>query len=79
MTRRTMPLPLAMTLLSQPARASPMRTQKMGLIRMAGCWWTVMTWRSCGSRYLFTEAGTVSVFGTSLIPAPGLKSTRRTA
>ena len=41
--RMTMPLPLAMELLSQPARASPMRTQKMGLIRMAGCWWTVMT------------------------------------
>src|SRR6266536_1826880 len=52
--------------------ARPMRTSKMGLIRMAGCWWTVMTWRSCGRRYLFTEAGTVSVFGTSLIPAPGL-------
>src|SRR5690349_23153773 len=65
-----MPLPCARELLSQPARASPMRTQKIGLISMAGCWWTVMTWRSWGRRYLFTEAGTVSVFGTSLIPVP---------
>src|SRR5690242_21840507 len=65
-----MPLPCARELLSQPARASPMRTSKIGLISMAGCWWTVMTWRSWGRRYLFTEAGTVSVFGTSLIPVP---------
>ena len=77
-TRMTVPLPFATELLSQPAMASPMRTSKMGLIRMAGCWWTVMTWRSLGRRNLFTEVGTVSVFGTSLIPAPGPKSTRRT-
>ena len=62
-----MPLPCAMELLSHPAATSPMRTQKMGLIKMAGCWWTVMTRRSLGRRNLFTEAGTVSVFGTSLI------------
>src|SRR6516165_9118678 len=69
MSRRTTPLPDATEVLSQPATASPARTQKMGLIRMAGCWWTVMTWRSWGRRYLFTEAGTVSVLGTSLIAA----------
>src|SRR6516225_3386383 len=69
MTRMMVPLPCAMELVSQPARASPTRTQKTGLIRMAGCWWTVMTWRSWGRRYLFTEAGTVSVLGTSLIAA----------
>src|SRR5215471_19041430 len=66
MISRTVPLPFA-TELSKPATASPRRTQKMGLIRMAGCWWTVMTWRSWGRRYLFTAAGTVSVFGASLI------------
>src|SRR5690349_16512197 len=68
----TVPLPCAMELLSQPATASPRRTQKIGLIRMAGCWWTVMTWRSWGRRNLLTEAGTVSVFGTSLMAASGL-------
>src|SRR5215467_3191806 len=72
MTRMTVPLPFATALLSQPAMASPTRTSKIGLIRMAGCWWTVMTWRSWGRRYLLTEAGTVSVFGTSLIGAPEL-------
>src|SRR5436190_9513521 len=73
MMRTAVPLFLATATVSHPAMASPMRTSKIGLISTAGCWWTVMTWRSWGRRYLFTEAGTVSVFGTSLIPAPAYR------
>src|SRR5580658_443643 len=53
--------------------ASPSRTRAIGPMSTAGCSWTLMTWRSCGRRYLLTEAGTVSVFGASLIAQPCLK------
>src|SRR5271154_723274 len=53
--------------------ASPSRTRAIGGMSTAGCSWTLMTWRSWGRRYLLTEAGTVSVFGASLIAHRALK------
>src|SRR5580692_3207127 len=57
-------------LLAAIAANTPPAAAPNGGTSTLGCWRSVITCPSSGKRYLLTEAGTVPVFGLSLIGHP---------
>src|SRR5690349_23430066 len=59
--------PLNTVVPSTSATSTPARASAIGVSSTAGCLRTVMTWCSCGRRYLLTEAGPALRGAISLI------------